>query len=99
MENIDYLGNANRQISKYNEAIHNIKGAIQKYEMAKEVLEKIEGVETCMKLHSFIELKIASLQLKIKEINNVIDFIQKKSRALDRKQREIQDLNNREFFS
>lgn len=97
MENVDYIGNGNRQIKKYREAIDSLNSAIRTYEEARNELNAIVGVPPCDTLKMDLENKIKELQNKIKDINTVIFSIKSKAKNLDKEQKEQQSIQERSF--
>ena len=90
MSNIDYRGNANRQIQKYEDAKQLLNEAIEYLNKALENEKKIKGYDAGVKIESDIASKIEKLTQQKKKINTHISSIRSRSRELA----EAQDLEN-----
>ena len=98
MGNYDYVGNANRQIYKYDNAIGtgelgteyntNIKSAISKYQECSKDLEKIKGIKSCSNLKKSIDLQIEHLNSKIEVIQSTKIKVKSRAKELERREKQ-----------
>ncbi len=97
MSNINYTGNADTELKKYDSAIKNINLAIDKIEDSIEELKSIVGFESAEELKKNLRDKISYLREKITEIKNEKTHIYDRSRYLQKeqtKQNELKEKNN-----
>ena len=95
MDLYDYIGNANNQISKCEEAIVSLKQAKENLELGLSKLKKIEGIKSCEELKISIDNKIRRIDSKISEIKNNITNIKNRSKYLEKEQEfNLQNMEN-----
>ena len=95
MSNINYTGNADAELKKYDLAIKNINLAIDEIEDGIEELKSIVGFESAEELKKNLRDKISYLREKITDIKNEKTRIYNRSRYLQREQSKQNELNEK----
>ncbi len=95
MSNIDYIGNADKQLKKYDSAIKNINSAIEVIEQGIGELNAIVGFNRADELKISLRNKISYLSDIIKKIKNEKSHIYNRSRDLQRMQSIQNELNEK----
>ena len=93
MSNINYNGNADTILKKYDLAIKNINSAIDKLEESMEELKTIVGFASAENLKTKLRDKISYLREKITAIKNEKTRIYNQSRYLQDEQSKQNQLN------
>ncbi len=91
MSNINYIGNANTQIKRYQDADEYLKSALEYIDDVITDLETIIGVDEASELLKNVNSKKETIELEKKKIATHIGSIRQKSRELS----DAQDEENR----